>query len=880
MVPSDLLWDICDRIVTLDMLATHFEFPAYATFPNLKTITFHRDVTAGTLQSLGQIFHKDRPLETLSLLEMSHSTIAGRLKDAGGLHFATLKTYPPRAEYWSGDVDYEIATLLELESIVAQRGGKLMPQTATRQSREGGRPSLDRRNSWLRKTFKDVRLKVLPNRSARPTASSRITTYLPPSGTATQHRRIVSDVANKSTPRPVTQPRRAIGSSGKTFLWSRGSGDITNLVGCILTKQLPFQTYLASYFVFVDFSLVIQYIYYYKPPPPSLDLSPASSPALTPTATLTPTGVIYSARNLTRPHSRTPLLSVSEVEAGYRTYEERAKSHPRSGSRRFSGLTAAYPPAGLLPSTEEVLGSTSNTLRLHKRSESKPSLSSLRLRIDRVGEKGKEREDAGLRRTGADYERMEDEDEISAMTESFYSDVSAPAAHGRRVSWSRAAGGHPSSLVGDLQQSPIEEGSGNATGEVTPTGGGGDADEIRRRSRSRGRPSTRSRAPLPLLIYNHTSPVTYGEGETSPAAQVGTSRGLDVGSERASKSGSRRRSASIVFLSVGIGAFFTVSRQSSSLPVPLDVVRPEGPMKGQVLEWQNVVEDAPRISNVHVEETVIHFPSPDTPHMDEEPIWASYRKERGRHEPPPLTPEQKRRLIGRISAWACTTLYLTSRLPQIWKNQLPLKYTRKSVQGLSLALFVFAFLGNTFYVASILSSPVIWEYPPDALPIVAKVDLSPLSASANNPIPSATPSSPINLFDSFSLHKHRHHLDSPDGRSTPPYQTPRARAFLRESLPYLLGSGGTLCFDVIIVTQGIIYGRREKMIEEEEDEDDEESEEGEGEREEASNGGSDGSDGSGREAVRLKHDELGGSTTPGNRKAATDSVVPGGDRNG
>ena len=25
-------------------------------------------------------------------------------------------------------------------------------------------------------------------------------------------------------------------------------------------------------------------------------------------------------------------------------------------------------------------------------------------------------------------------------------------------------------------------------------------------------------------------------------------------------------------------------------------------------------------------------------------------------------------IIGRISAWVCTTLYLTSRLPQIWKN--------------------------------------------------------------------------------------------------------------------------------------------------------------------------------------------------------------------
>jgi solute carrier family 66 (lysosomal lysine-arginine transporter), member 1 len=31
-------------------------------------------------------------------------------------------------------------------------------------------------------------------------------------------------------------------------------------------------------------------------------------------------------------------------------------------------------------------------------------------------------------------------------------------------------------------------------------------------------------------------------------------------------------------------------------------------------------------------------------------------------------------LIGRISAWICTTLYLTSRLPQIWKNVCILLY--------------------------------------------------------------------------------------------------------------------------------------------------------------------------------------------------------------
>lgn len=34
----------------------------------------------------------------------------------------------------------------------------------------------------------------------------------------------------------------------------------------------------------------------------------------------------------------------------------------------------------------------------------------------------------------------------------------------------------------------------------------------------------------------------------------------------------------------------------------------------------------------------------------------------------PAPPPTIEHIIGRISAWICTTLYLTSRLPQIWKN--------------------------------------------------------------------------------------------------------------------------------------------------------------------------------------------------------------------
>ncbi|KAJ1950481.1 PQ loop repeat-containing protein 2, partial [Dispira parvispora] len=53
--------------------------------------------------------------------------------------------------------------------------------------------------------------------------------------------------------------------------------------------------------------------------------------------------------------------------------------------------------------------------------------------------------------------------------------------------------------------------------------------------------------------------------------------------------------------------------------------------------------------------------------------------------------------VGDVIAWLSCILYVTSRLPQIWKN-----YQRQSVQGLSLFMFFFALNGNLFYFCSIL----------------------------------------------------------------------------------------------------------------------------------------------------------------------------------
>jgi hypothetical protein len=136
------------------------------------------------------------------------------------------------------------------------------------------------------------------------------------------------------------------------------------------------------------------------------------------------------------------------------------------------------------------------------------------------------------------------------------------------------------------------------------------------------------------------------------------------------------------------------------------------------------------------------------------------------------------------------------------------KFTRKSVQGLSLALFVFAFLGNLFYVLSILTSPVLYSPP-------------------QTESPSPPPPSTADFLSQPLL--------ATDAQPKTGWSSPAGRAFLRESLPYLLGSGGTLTFDIIIVSQGLYYKRRERQFEEgvdgEEEEEEEEEEIREAERE-------------------------------------------------
>jgi len=220
-----------------------------------------------------------------------------------------------------------------------------------------------------------------------------------------------------------------------------------------------------------------------------------------------------------------------------------------------------------------------------------------------------------------------------------------------------------------------------------------------------------------LQRANPTSLDRQGEHDWIPSEE---------GSQRRRSSRANKRGASMVFM--GTWALFGIGTLG---------LRRYGTESGVVVQPGRV------LSSSSLASPSLLFPSPtheSSPSTTVGVVFDTLQYESLSKDRPRMAGPSWERVIGRISAWICTTLYLTSRLPQIWKN-----FVRKSVEGLSVFLFIFAFLGNFFYVLSILSSPYM---------------RGPLT---------------------------------------------EASMFLSESMPYLLGSGGTLMFDVTIVTQFFIY---------------------------------------------------------------------------
>ncbi|KAG5653832.1 hypothetical protein H0H81_010105 [Sphagnurus paluster] len=414
-------------------------------------------------------------------------------------------------------------------------------------------------------------------------------------------------------------------------------GDASNLVGCILTHQLPFQTYLATYFVCIDCTLVAQYIYY--------------------TSRAKSIGTPFTHPRPLPPAARPHGVSIDRGAVRYRT---------------LSAVAANVAATAALAAQQD--DHAEHRRRWHSRTT----------------DQARDSSQAGDLADDDDV----DENALSALANSFHSEAGHESRR-QRVSWSIERHRTRSGSLGvrpGLLTTPLHAVQPLPSADSLIDMGG------------RGRPIERE---------------IDVELEIEP----------EVASPKRRSSRASKRGATMLFLSTwalfGMGTLaggkygFTTNPQANVGKV----------LAVRGLGMESVALHIPAAQLESLQGGVYHGPPSYSV-----PLYEAFKTE-------PIS----ERAIGRIFAWMCTVLYLTSRLPQIWKN-----FVRKSVEGLSMYLFVFAFLGNVFYVASILSSP-------------------------NMRLPA-----------------------------------PEAAAFITESIPYLIGSAGTLMFDVTIVGQSFIYRPRHR----------------------------------------------------------------------
>ncbi|KAF8430302.1 PQ-loop repeat-containing protein 2 [Tirmania nivea] len=117
--------------------------------------------------------------------------------------------------------------------------------------------------------------------------------------------------------------------------------------------------------------------------------------------------------------------------------------------------------------------------------------------------------------------------------------------------------------------------------------------------------------------------------------------------------------------------------------------------------------------------------------------------------------------LGKVLSWVSTSLYCTSRIPQLYKN-----YTRRTTSGLSIFLFIAAFFGNLFYSLSLLTNPLGWA------------DYEPYGGGG---------------------------IAGPEGS--------KRSEWWANTLPFFLGASGVLCQDAMVYVQYLWWGDKE-IIEE------------------------------------------------------------------
>ncbi|EKD01353.1 vacuolar membrane protein [Trichosporon asahii var. asahii CBS 8904] len=375
-------------------------------------------------------------------------------------------------------------------------------------------------------------------------------------------------------------------------------GDVTNLIGCVLTDQLPFQTYLATYFVFVDVTLVGQYFYYAprtKPPPQpeSMTASPRTSlilPRRTSSYSEHHSPILPRRGGSGKGHARTAPCAppVDSAEAMYAAALDVARAAERISRRGGSGRGRPRHHHTLPPdassSTEHIRGSVSSS----------------------------------------QYSEDED-DETRTHHHRMTQSLVLPPRPPRSSSW----------LSNDDRGRSLTRISDIASGSQTPDTLESQLPELRRPKRHHSR------------------------------------------SQSVRAHGTGRRAAGVAFMGLGfifMRATSTGGEAGSTAGGHVVPIASEAEMTSH--PWWQPKYPAPLPSLYDAPTTVVTFANSSHPgggHDDDD----DDDKPGGPHKPEPIN---IRELIGR--------------------------FQRRSVEGLSMLLFLMAFCGNVFYVLSILVAPV------------------------------------------------------------------------------------------------------------------------------------------------------------------------------
>ncbi|GAA5965262.1 hypothetical protein JCM3765_006377 [Sporobolomyces pararoseus] len=542
------------------------------------------------------------------------------------------------------------------------------------------------------------------------------------------------------------------------FLISWFWGDFTNFIGCVLTHQLPFQTYLASYFLIVDVLLVSQYYYYSRHGKPPLNLPPLSESfpyAQAPTTT-------HPHHPTRRPSSSSRKRSLSTRRSNsyihqhphHHQHQHQHQHHREDGGDSNNNLKNSF----MSETTSSIKGGTgetssrgfsssssrggsSNRIRQFSNPNSNPSTSSSSSLLHLVdnnntfsssSEQQQQRGRTLIRNSNLMIGGGTFDPTLSTIYGSPSVTLPPPPppqldtqSQSQHVSFNPSSS-TPSSISSSSSVHHYQNDQNHHHHYHHPAAT--EVEEIDRYTTHELRRTTSSRSstsrPRPPISRANTA-----------SGLVFLSIGLlfTIGSNL--QSGGGGSSFQLVKRGSGGGEGEAWSTSNSQI-TKMEEEREESLGGGKMIEirWKG---DEMFSDKNEIERVVVVNPSSTSVSISSSTLKEGNQDQdrddtRGGEGSGP----DYERIIGRTSAWLCTTLYLTSRLPQIWRN-----FRRRSVEGLAMTLFFFAFVGNTLYVLSILTNPL---------------------------------------------------------KKTDP-------GYLVESTPYLLGSGGTVCFDLMILFQSLIY---------------------------------------------------------------------------